>query len=60
MMKKYNKPEIVTLALDMVDVIETSAENLAADALETELVGKNASIAKIEKQVTQMNDEWSW
>ena len=25
MMKKYNKPEIVTLALDAVDVIETSA-----------------------------------
>lgn len=60
MMKKYNKPEIVTLALDVVDVIETSAENLAADALQDELGGKDAKITKIEKQVTAMNDEWSW
>jgi len=59
MMKKYNTPEIVTLALDMVDVIETSAENLAADALEA--AGVNAdNITKIEQQVTQMNDTWSW
>ena len=59
MMKKYNKPEIVTLALDMVDVIETSAEDLAADALETAGVNAN-NITKIEKQVTAMNDQWSW
>lgn len=60
MMKKYNKPEIVTLALDMVDVIETSAEDLAETALNDALVGKNATIMKIEKQVTSMNDKWSW
>lgn len=59
MMKKYNKPEIVTLALDMVDVIETSAEDLAADALEAAGVDVN-NITKIEQQVTQMNDNWSW
>ncbi len=59
MMKKYNKPEIVTLALDMVDVIETSAETLAADALTAQL-GTDAKITAIEKQVTQMNDNWSW
>ncbi len=59
MMKKYNKPEIVTLALDVVDVIETSAENLAEQALRTEL-GNEAVIMKIEKQVTAMNDEWTW
>lgn len=58
-MKKYNKPEIVTLALDMVDVIETSAEELAADALETAGVNAN-NITKIEKQVTQMDDNWTW
>ena len=57
MMKKYNKPEIVTLALDVIDVIETSAEELAADALET--AGVNVT-ATIEKQVTDMNDNWSW
>ena len=59
MMKKYNKPEIVTLALDMVDVIETSAEDLAADALAAAGVDAN-NITKIEQQVTQMNDNWSW
>ena len=59
MMKKYNKPEIVTLALDMVDVIETSAEALAADALATACVDAK-NIKTIEKQVTQMNDTWSW
>ena len=59
MMKKYNKPEIVTLALDMVDVIETSAEELAAAELASQL-GSSAKITTIEKQVTEMNDNWSW
>ena len=59
MMKKYNKPEIVTLALDMVDVIETSAEDLAAEELGKKL-GKEAVVLRIEKQVTQMNDKWTW
>ena len=59
MMKKYNKPEIVTLALDMVDVIETSAEELVANALTTEL-GADAKITAIEKQITQMNETWHW
>ncbi len=59
MMKKYNKPEIVTLALDMVDVIETSGEELAANALKSAGVAES-NITKISEQVTQMNDEWSW
>ena len=63
MMKKYNKPETVTLALDMVDVIETSSGGdphaLAAAALESAGVNAN-NITKIEKQVTQMADTWSW
>jgi len=59
MMKKYNKPEIVTLALDMVDVIETSGEEAAMNALKGKGVEED-NITKIEKQVTQMNDEWSW
>ena len=61
MMKKYNKPEIVTLALDMVDVIETSSVDLnaAASALENEL-GSGAKVMKLQKQVTAMNDTWSW
>jgi len=59
-MRKYNKPEIVTLALDMVDVIETSAEELAANALETSAGVDANNITKIEQQITQMNDNWSW
>jgi len=47
MMRKYNKPEIVTLALDMVDVIETSAEELAANALETSAGVDANNITKI-------------
>lgn len=59
MMKKYNKPEIVTLALDMVDVIETSGATGAAEKLAAENTGIK-SIEVIEKQVTEMNDKWSW
>lgn len=59
MMKKYNKPEIVTLALDMVDVIETSAE-IASEAALQEALGPKATVMRIEKQVTAMKDEWTW
>ena len=60
MMKKYNKPEIVTLALDMVDVIETSgATDVTAAAVAEGLISEN-KVTIIEKQVTAMNDTWSW
>ena len=60
-MKKYNKPEIVTLALDAVDVIETSAVevNSMLDAK-----GYGAAEVKytatITENVSQMNDNWNW
>jgi hypothetical protein len=60
MMKKYNKPEIVTLALDMVDVIETSGATVSADALAATGKIDRDNITVIEKQVTAMNDKWSW
>ncbi len=63
MMKKYNKPEIVTLALDMVDVIETSGGEVAKVALEAALTaeGKAAeAITVIESQITSMSETWSW
>ena len=59
MMKKYNKPEIVTLALDIVDVIETSGGEFAANQLTTDNADIQA-VTVIEKQVTQMNDTWHW
>jgi len=59
MMKKYNKPEIVTLALDVVDVIETSAVDFAAGAM-ADANSNIKGITKIEKQVTEMKDSWTW
>ena len=59
MMRKYNKPEIVTLALEMVDVIETSAQDLGAAALAGEGIEMD-NITKLEQQVTKMNDNWTW
>ena len=58
MMKNYNKPEIVTLALETVDVIETSGSQLGADALAEKGISQN--VTKIEKQITEMNNKWSW
>ena len=56
-MKKYNKPEIVTLALDTVDVIETSATDVAVGELQAAGV---ANIATVEKQINDMDTTWSW
>lgn len=57
-MKKYNKPEIVTLALETVDVIETSGgeygQNVAAAAFE------DYSVQAIEQDINNMNQRWSW
>ena len=57
-MKKYNKPEIVTLALDTVDVIETSggefAQQVAADKYE------GYSVKAISGDINTMNNRWSW
>ena len=58
MMKKYNKPEIVTLALDAVDVIETSTGvALAKDALTAKGYTKVASLTE---SIDNMNDIWNW
>lgn len=58
-MKKYNKPEIVTLALDAVDVIETStlyAQNFANNAF-----GAEYKVAEtIERDIVNMDNDWSW
>lgn len=57
MMKKYNKPEIVTLALETVDVIETSGQFQA----EAVLNDKNVSnVQVISGQISSMNNRWSW
>ena len=56
-MKKYNKPEIVTLALEAVDVIETSGELQAAAVLNDKGVN---NVQTISGQISTMNNRWSW
>ena len=57
MMKKYNKPEIVTLALETVDVIETSGEFLAEAVLQDKQI---TNVQVISGQISSMNNRWSW
>ena len=57
-MKKYNKPEIVTLALETVDVIETSGEKAAA------AVAGEMKVSNVEVVAGDINNmasaKWSW
>lgn len=59
MMKKYNTPEIVTLALDVVDVIETSAPQNVAE-MYARINFQNASVQTIAESIDEMNSSWSW
>lgn len=57
-MKFYVKPEIEALALETVDVIETSAY-VAKAALES--TGKvTADVQVIEQQIAEMSTDWQW
>ena len=59
MMKKYNAPEIVALALDVVDVIETSApQDVAAKYAQVNF--QQASVQTIAESIDEMNSTWSW
>ena len=58
-MKKYNAPEIVTLALDTVDVIETSAAQDVA-AKYAQINFQQASVQTIAESIDEMQDIWSW
>ena len=60
-MKKYNKPEIVTLALESVDVIETSSTvdvytALAANGVDLSTYTKQS----VGQQINEMDTNWSW
>lgn len=59
MMKFYTKPEIEALALETVDVIETSGalgaqEVLASDAKVT------TEVEVINEQIAEMSTDWQW
>ena len=57
-MKKYNKPEIVALALETVDVIETSGETVAAAYATAKF--EQANVQEIGQRISNMQDTWSW
>ena len=59
MRKKYNTPEIVTLALDVVDVIETSAPQDVA-TMYAKINFQQASVQTIAESIDEMQDSWSW
>ena len=59
MMKKYNTPEIEALALETIDVIATSGDRAAAEALAAQ------GYANVDaKAIGTINDfqagKWSW
>ena len=62
MMKKYNTPEIVALALETVDVITNSGAIAAANALAADpsLAGQSLNVATVKERFEQMDNLWSW
>ena len=60
MMKFYVKPEIEALALEVVDVIETSAQG-AANNIVSDKNGKvTADVKVINEQIAEMSTDWQW
>ena len=57
-MKMYIKPEIEALALETVDVIETSYEEAGKAALNDANV--TAEVVVIEQQIAEMSTDWQW
>lgn len=60
MMKKYNRPEIEALALETIDVIATSGNVAAEEALATELGGGSDKTQSIETQFDDFTTTWTW
>ena len=60
-MKIYVKPEIEALALEVVDVIETSAKMAANALVSGENTGKvSAKVEIINEQIAEMSTDWQW
>ena len=58
-MKFYSKPEIEALALETVDVIETSGAEEAQVAL-SEDAAVTAEVKVIDEQISKMSTDWQW
>ena len=60
-MKFYTKPEIEALALEVVDVIETSAEVAKEMLVGTEGVHVEAdNVQVVKEQIAEMSTDWQW
>lgn len=59
-MKKYNKPEIEALALEIVDVIATSVETETAASLQSMFSEVSMSIEETGEQIQAMNALYMW
>ncbi len=60
-MKVYNKPEIETLALEMIDVITASGQELAREQVLAALGGDETNLTEIDKTLAEMQQNtWSW
>lgn len=61
MMKFYTKPEIEALALEVVDVIETSAagaKNWIVENSDGKVKAENVQVVK--EQIAEMSTDWQW
>ncbi len=58
MMKKYNKPEIETLALETVDVIAASEATLTTQAALETTTGTGAKGTT--ETISQIDTSWQW
>lgn len=59
-MKKYNKPEIETLALETVDVIAASAVAELTYQAVAGVIGTDAPIKGSNTTLSQFTTEWNW
>ena len=60
MMKFYVKPEIEALALETVDVIETSAEGAKTNLVDNNSGKVTAEVQVIKEQIAEMSTDWQW
>ena len=58
-MKFYSKPEIEALALEVVDVIETSGTLGAQEALASNNK-VTTDVQVINEQIAEMSTDWQW
>ena len=59
MMKKYNKPEIVALALETVDVIATSVTSATVSGMLQD-AGVTATVQSVSSDIDNLKTNWSW